>query len=81
MEREIEIQPDNDLDSTINTLLAARARGEHVYCDFNGHILHSDNISIDSAYIEVTGSTKTEYEKKFTKMGMTIYRIYVQKCK
>ena len=62
MERKIDKYFGN-LDNAVNYLLEARARGEHVYCDFNGHELHSDNVTMDSAYIEVMGCTKAEYEQ------------------
>ena len=64
MERKIEIRPGDNLESAVYTLLAAKARGEHVYCDFNGHELHSDNVTMDSAYTEVIGCTKVEYEQR-----------------
>ena len=64
MEREIRIMPGNNLESAVYTLLAAKARGEHVYCDFNGHKLHSDTVSMDSAYMEVMGHTKAEHEQQ-----------------
>lgn len=64
MEREIRIMPDDNLESAVYTLLAAKARGEHVYCDFNGHKLHSDTVSMDSAYMEVMGHTKAEHEQQ-----------------
>jgi len=62
MERQIIFR--GDLDKVIATLLAAKERGEKVWGDFNGHILHSDTASVDSIYLEVTGYTKEEFEKK-----------------
>jgi hypothetical protein len=61
MEREI--RPNGNLESVVYTLLAAKARGEHVYCNFNGHQLHSDSVTMDSAYQEVCGHTKAEYDE------------------
>lgn len=63
MERKIKISIGENLESAVYTLLAAKARGEHVYCDFNGHELHSDTVSMDSAYMEVMGCTKAEHEQ------------------
>ena len=63
MEREIELLLGDNLESAVYTLLAAKARGEHVYCNFNGITLHSDTVSMDSAYMEVLGCTKAEYDK------------------
>lgn len=37
--------------------------GEEVYCEFQGHSLHSNNISMDLAYQEIFGCTKKEYIK------------------
>lgn len=47
----------------VYTLLAAKARKECAYCVFAGHVLHSDNVTMDSAYMEVKGCTKAEYDK------------------
>ncbi len=68
MERKIEINPGEELESAVHTLLEAKARGEHVYCDFNGHELHSDSVTMDSAYIEVLGCTKAEWDQKEKEM-------------
>ncbi len=62
MEKEIEVY--GNLESAVYTLLAAKARGEHVYCNFNGHRLHSDSVTMDSAYQEVCGCTKEEFDKQ-----------------
>lgn len=64
MEREIEVLAGSTLESVVYTLLAAKSRGEHVYCIFNGHKLHSDSVSMDSAYMEVCGYTKEEHDQK-----------------
>ena len=53
-----------NLESTVYLLLAARARGEHVYAEFNRHVLYSDDVTMDSAYIAVIGCTKAEYEEE-----------------
>ena len=52
----------NHLDNYVQALLYFKANGERVYWDFNGHILHSENITPDLAYIEVTGKPKPERE-------------------
>ena len=64
MEREIKFSIGDNLESAVYTLLAAKARGEKVYGKFNGHILHSETISMDSAYMEVLGCTKAEHDKQ-----------------
>lgn len=62
--RIMEVNPDINLDSTVYSLLAAKARGERVFCTFQNHKLYSDTVSIDSAYLEVFGYTKEEFERR-----------------
>lgn len=64
MERKIKFSIGENLESAVYTLLAAKARGEKVYGEFNGHILHSETVSMDSAYMEVLGYTKAEHDKQ-----------------
>lgn len=61
--KKIEILLGDNLESAVYTLLAAKARGQHVWCEFNGHKLYSDNVTMDSAYLEVTGHTKQEVDQ------------------
>ena len=63
MEKEID-KYFGSIDQAVEYLLKAKARGEHVFCDYNGHKLHSDNVTLDSAYVEILGCTKYEYENK-----------------
>lgn len=35
-----------------------------VCINFNGHMLYSDTVTMDSAYLEVTGKTKSEFEEE-----------------
>lgn len=63
MIREIELLPGSDIESTVYTLLAAKARGDSVYAEFNGHKLYSYTVSIDSAYLEITGQSKADFDK------------------
>lgn len=65
MEREIKFSIGETLESAVYALLAAKEKGgEKVYGEFNGHILHSDTVSMDSAYTEILGCTKAEYDKR-----------------
>ena len=64
METKIEVSVGDSLENVVEQLLEAKARGEHVYCDFNGHELHSDNVTMDSAFKEVTGLTKEEHDRR-----------------
>ena len=67
MEKEIKISAEDTIDLTVDALLAAKDNGDHAYCDFNGHILHSDNVTLDSAYTEITGYSKAEYKERVKK--------------
>lgn len=64
MERKIEFAIGSTIESAVYELLAAKARGEQVYGDFNGHKLYSDTVTMDSAYTEIMGCTKAEFDKR-----------------
>ena len=53
----------NTLEECVNSLLKFQQRGESVVIEFNGHNLYSCDVTMDSAYIEVTGQTKAEFDK------------------
>ena len=63
METKIDFISGN-LEAVVYTLLAEKARGNHVYYVFNGHELHSDTVTMDSAYQEVIGCTKEEFDRR-----------------
>ena len=50
-----------NLDEVVRELILLRRRGFDAYCEFNGHRLYSSNVTLDSAYLEVTGYTYREY--------------------
>ena len=50
------------IDQTVKILKEYNNVGELKYVDFNEHILYSDTVTIDSAYVEITGKTKAEFE-------------------
>ena len=60
----IKIYGGMNLDQAVELLLEYKKEGKSVYCEFNGHKLYSDNVTIDSAYMEVIGMTKTEFDKE-----------------
>lgn len=62
--KKIEVYAGANLDETVEMLLRMKEQGESVYCNFNGHKLYSDNVTIDSAYLEVCGKTKAEWDKQ-----------------
>lgn len=61
--KKIEITPGDKLDEVVDMLIEADIRGEQVYVEFNGHKLYSNGITMDSAYKEVLGFTKQEFEQ------------------
>ena len=50
------------LEECVNSLLKFQSRGESVVVDFNGHKLYSADITMDSAFQEVTEKTKAEFD-------------------
>ena len=62
--KQIKLASYDTLESAVYTLLAATARGQHVWCYFNGHKLYSDNVTMDRVYLEVTGRTKKEFDQQ-----------------
>ena len=57
------IEPMNDIKKTVDLLQTYKKYGISVYCDFNGHTLYSETVTLDSAYLEITGMTYAEYEE------------------
>jgi len=57
-----------DLENVVNKLIKIRNDGFNVYTEFKGHILYSSNVTLDSAYLEVTGMTYREYMEKRRRM-------------
>lgn len=53
-----------NLEQAVEKLQACHQRGRKVFIDFNGHKLYSDTVTMDSAYLEVLGETKAEFEKE-----------------
>ncbi len=54
----------NTLDQCVEALLKYQRRGESVVVSFNGHDLYSCDVTMDSAYKEVLGLTKAEFNRK-----------------
>jgi hypothetical protein len=57
----IEFIVSSDIDSAVNMLLDYKNKGILVCGDFNGTTLYSDTVTLDSAYLDILGKTKTEY--------------------
>ena len=68
MNNNLKVKRGGSLEDVVSVLLDAKARGESVYCEFEGHKLHSDNITMDSAFLEVTGLDKEDYDREQTKI-------------
>ena len=51
------------LEEVVRALIQFRAKGEDVYCDFNGTVLKSSDVTLDDAYLAVTGTTYTECQE------------------
>ena len=53
-----------NLDEAVTTLIRYREKGELACFNFNGHMLYSDIVTLDSAYMEVCGRSKHEFEQE-----------------
>ena len=51
------------LERCVERLLQFKERGELVKYQFNGHWLYSDTITMDSAFLEITGKNKNDFDK------------------
>lgn len=61
--KKIEFSPGESLESAFEQLSQYRKSGELVFGDFNGQRLFSDIDTLDSAYVKVTGKTKSEFDE------------------
>lgn len=61
--REIEFMAGNSIDSVMKELAVFKEKNELVCFQFNGKMLYSDIDNVDSAYVKVTGKTKSECEE------------------
>lgn len=66
---EIEFSPGRNVEECVNELLGYKEKGELVFGTFNGHKLYSDTITMDSAYKEITGNTKREFDDYIKKQN------------
>lgn len=53
----------NNIESTVKSLIKYKEKGELVCTEFNGVMLYSDTVTMDDAYISITGKTKAERDK------------------
>ncbi|NFH91952.1 hypothetical protein FDA33_17490 [Clostridium botulinum] len=59
----IDLLAGSTIEDVVNELLNYKKKGKLVSGSFNGHILYSDTVTMDSAFKEITGKTKSEFDK------------------
>lgn len=62
--KEIEFYAGCDIETAVYKLLDYKKMGELACGSFNGHMLYSDKVTVDSAYMEIMGKTKAEWDKE-----------------
>jgi hypothetical protein len=60
---QVEFLPGSTIEHVVNELLSYREKGKFTVAKFNGVTLYSDTVTLDSAYREITGKTKTEFDE------------------
>lgn len=50
------------IDKAVQELLEYRLRGKLASIDFNGTMLYSDTVTVDDAYLQITGETKAQFD-------------------
>ena len=53
----------HDIDTVVKNLLLHNKKGELICTEFNCVMLYSDTVTLDGAYKEITGKTKSEHDK------------------
>lgn len=66
------------LDNCIEVLLEYQKNNESVVTEFNGHKLYSCDITVDRAYKEILGYTKTEQE--ILKNEESLMKLIISQC-
>lgn len=61
--KEIRFKGYTDIEEAVAILQEYNSRRELVCGTFNGHILYSDQVTIDNAYFELFGKSKEDFEK------------------
>ena len=52
------------VEDAVKKLLDYKEKGKLAYGEFNGVTLYSDTVTMDDAYTEITGRTKSEFDKE-----------------
>lgn len=61
--REIKFPYGCNIEAAVLQLIEHNKRNELVSGDFNGHMLYSDTVTVDGAYLEIVGVTKAEFDR------------------
>lgn len=61
--KQIEFFAGNTVEQAVNELLDYKKQGKLVSGEFNGVTLYSDTVTMDSAYKEIVGKTKAEFDQ------------------
>jgi Mg2+/Co2+ transporter CorC len=61
--KEIKFIPGSTVEQAVSILRNHRYNGEIVCGEFNGVMLYSNTVTMDSAYKEITGKSKEEFDK------------------
>lgn len=61
--KKIDIACGSTIDHCVSKLMECKKRGELAYGVFNGVKLYSDTVNTDTAYKDITGMTKKEFDK------------------
>lgn len=75
---ELKLDFGTDLSAAVNELLTLKNQGKKAFCEFNGVVLDSEIVTMDSAFLMITGRTKEEFdliEKKKQKERMLLNAI------
>jgi hypothetical protein len=59
---QVDFLPGSTIEQAVNKLLSYREKGKLAVGKFNGVTLYSDTVTLDSAYREITGITKMEFD-------------------
>lgn len=60
---EIKFTLGSTIEQAVNELLKHKKKGKLVFGKFNGVILYSNTVTMDSAYQEITGKSKAEFDE------------------
>ena len=59
---ELKLTVGTDLETAVNKLLELKRQGKKAYCEFSGVTLDSETVTMDGAFLMITGCTKEELE-------------------